>query len=154
MISAWMFEILARHIRSNLLPSAAPIEPFARFQLGFLSSEDFHRSSSILICLMIFIDLHETTYRANRCLRITSKTQKRTVRSKTYIVSKKTRVGQRMPWDAKCHQGMRSPTHISLKNVSFVANRAFSGFFRLASQAASSQPAKQAGSQPAFFCLY
>ena len=31
---------------------AAPIETFARFQAGFLSSEDFHRF------LSIFIDLH------------------------------------------------------------------------------------------------
>ena len=31
---------------------AAPIETFARFQAGFLSSEDFHRF------LSIFIDFH------------------------------------------------------------------------------------------------
>ena len=32
---------------------AAPIETFARFQAGFLSSEDFHRF------LLIFIDLYD-----------------------------------------------------------------------------------------------
>ena len=31
---------------------AAPIEAFARFQAGFLSSEDFHRFSQV------FMDLH------------------------------------------------------------------------------------------------
>ena len=33
---------------------AAPIETFARFQAGFLSSEDFHRFLSIFIGFMDF----------------------------------------------------------------------------------------------------
>ena len=44
---------------------AAPIETFARFQAGFLSSEDFHRFLLIIIDFMdfyrfsyIFIDFH------------------------------------------------------------------------------------------------
>ena len=41
---------------------AAPIETFARFQAGFLSSEDFHRFLLIIIDLcgfsQIFIDFH------------------------------------------------------------------------------------------------
>ena len=35
---------------------AAPIETFARFQAGFLSSEDFHRFLSIVIDFMISMD--------------------------------------------------------------------------------------------------
>ena len=42
---------------------AAPIETFARFQAGFLSSEDFHRFPSIFMVFhrfpSIFIDFHE-----------------------------------------------------------------------------------------------
>ena len=41
----WMLKLLKRQ-------PAAPIETFARFQAGFLSSEDFHRFPSI------FIDVH------------------------------------------------------------------------------------------------
>ena len=41
---------------------AAPIETFARFQAGFLSSEDFHRFLLIIIDFhgfsKIFIDFH------------------------------------------------------------------------------------------------
>ena len=41
---------------------AAPIETFARFRAGFLSSEDFHRISQIFIVFhrfsQIFIDFH------------------------------------------------------------------------------------------------
>ena len=41
---------------------AAPIETFARFQAGFLSSEDFHRFPLIIIdshgFSLIFIDFH------------------------------------------------------------------------------------------------
>ena len=33
---------------------AAPIETFARFQAGFLSSEDFHRIPSIFMYVHIF----------------------------------------------------------------------------------------------------
>ena len=42
----------------KMLEPAAPIETFARFQAGFLSSEDFHRFLSIFIDFMIFIDFH------------------------------------------------------------------------------------------------
>ena len=35
---------------------AAPIETFARFQAGFLPSEDFHRFLSIFMDFMISID--------------------------------------------------------------------------------------------------
>ena len=43
----------------NLLKErpAAPIETFARFQSGFLSSEDFHRIPSIFMDLKL--DFHE-----------------------------------------------------------------------------------------------
>ena len=44
------------------LQPATPIETFARFQAGFLSSEDFHRFPSIFIVFYrfpsIFIDFH------------------------------------------------------------------------------------------------
>ena len=39
-------------VYNGKLRPAAPIETFARFQAGFLSSEDFHRF------LLIFIDPH------------------------------------------------------------------------------------------------
>ena len=38
---------------------AAPIETFARFQAGFLLSEDFHR---ILLIFMVFYRFHRFSY--------------------------------------------------------------------------------------------